>query len=77
MGELHESLSLVWGSLSLVWTDIFLTCFSMSEYLSKTHFHPKITETQFCLELVLSFLLWTDYMDNSNMIEKANHSYPL
>ena len=65
--ELHGSLSLVWRSLSLVWVDIFLTCFSMSENSRKTHFCPKMKETQFCLEFVLSFLLWTDFTDNSNV----------
>ena len=55
--ELHESLSLVSGSLSLVWVDIFLTCFSMWENSRKTHFHPKVKETQFCPQFVLSFLL--------------------
>ena len=70
--ELHESLSLVWrslslvwGSLSLVWADIIFTCFSLSENSSKTHFCPKINETQFCREFVLSFLFWTDFTDNS------------
>ena len=42
LGELHESLSLIWGSLSLVWADIFLTCFSLSKNSSKTLFFPKI-----------------------------------
>ena len=72
LGELHGSLSSVWGSLSsvwgslsLVWTDIFLTCFSLSENSNKTHFCPKINETQFCHEFVLSFLLWIDFTDNS------------
>ena len=67
LGELHRSLSLVWGSLSLVWPDIFLTCFSLSENSSKTHFCPKINETQFCCEFVLSFLFWTDFTDNSTV----------
>ena len=66
LGELHGSLSLVWGSLNLVWADIFLTCFSLSENSSKIHFCPKINETQFCCEFVLSFLFWTDFTDNSN-----------
>ena len=65
LGELHGSLSLVWGSLSLVWANTFLTCFSLSENSSKTHFCPKINETQFCREFVLSFLFWTDFTDNS------------
>ena len=65
LGELHGSLSLVWGSASLVWADIFLTCFSLSENSSKTHFCPKINETQFCCEFVLSFLFEIDFTDNS------------
>ena len=65
--ELHGSLSLVWGSLSLVWADIFLTCFSLLENSSKTHFCPKINETQFCRQFILSFLFGTDFTDNSNM----------
>ena len=69
LGELHGSLSLVWGSLNLVWVDIFLICFSLSENSSKTHFCPKINETQFCHEFVLSFLLWTDFTDNSNGLQ--------
>ena len=67
LGELHGSLSLVWRSLSLVWADTFLTCFSLSENSSKTHFCPKMNETQFCHEFVLSFLFWTNFTDNSNM----------
>ena len=62
LGELHES-------LSLVWADIFLTCFGLSENLNKTHFCPKINETQFCYEFVLSFLFWTDFTDNSNFFQ--------
>ena len=64
LGELHGSLSLVWGSVGLVWADNFLTCFSLSENSSKTHFCPKINETQFCREFVLSFLFRTDFTDN-------------
>ena len=29
----------------MVWADIFLTCFSLSENSSKTHFCPKTNET--------------------------------
>ena len=71
--ELHGSLTLVWGSLSLVWTDIFLTCFSMSKNSSNTQFCPKIKKTQFCLQFVLSFLLWSDFTDNSIVCENFSH----
>ena len=63
--ELHGSLTLVWKSLSLVWADIFLICFSVFKNSSKTHFCPKIKETQFSPQFVLGFLLWTHFIDNS------------
>ena len=69
LGELHGSLSLVWGSASLVWADIFLTWFSLSENSRKTHFCPKINETQFCREFVKSFLFGTNFMDNSIVVK--------
>ena len=77
LGELHGSFSLVWGSLSLVWADSFLTCFSLSENSSKTHFCPKINESKFCCEFVLSFLFWTDFTDNSNKLNHLHQRLPL
>ena len=65
--EPKECLSSVWGSLTLVWANIFLTCFSLSENSRKTHFCPKMDETQFCHKFVLSFLFATHFTDKSNM----------
>ena len=39
------------GELEFCLDNVFLTCFNLLENSSKTHFHPKIKETQFCLSL--------------------------
>ena len=65
--ESKECLSSVWGSLTLVWADIFLTCFSLSENSRKTYFFPEMDETQFRHKFVLSFLFATHFTDKSTM----------